>query len=363
MTPPANGSSKTATITVASTKLEGVRKSVPPAPQERKSGAVYFWAIAGLAQLALWTNNWVRWVPSAEFKRPDPGPDPYPYMYVLRGTEALNVFLFLFIGHYTVVKPWAKNGYPSLDGKLFIGGFFASTLDIMFAWFNPTWAMNAYGVAMGSWANKIPGFPAPGASQVPWGLLWCLPAYIWLGVGAAIFGCAILDRLRAAFPTMSTATMYVFVDGVYIAIFTCLAMFWNRTQVYTYVSLPKALTLWYGETYQLPMYEPVLIGMYCWGFTWVRDGRDARGRCPLDRELPAPDRNQLRTEMLSTVAIIGWAAAVTIIAYMVPFSWLAMMGDSVPELPSYLQSGIYCGQPGGPLCPGQYLAKLRMELP
>jgi len=112
--------------------------------RSRQSGALWFWSVAGVAIISLFMNNLIRWI---------------------------------------------RNGYPSLDGKMFIGGFFASTLDILFAIFNPTWAMNAYGFSYGSWANSIPGWPSPGAHKIPWGLLWCLPAYIWLGVGAAIFGC------------------------------------------------------------------------------------------------------------------------------------------------------------------------------
>jgi hypothetical protein len=44
------------------------------------------------------------------------------------------------------------------------------------------------------------------------------------------------------------------------------------------------------------------------------------------------------------------------------FSWLPMTGDSHPELPSYLQSGLYCGQPGRPICPGQLLQEMRRTL-
>ena len=63
-------------------------------------------------------------------------------------------------------------------------------------------------------------------------------------------------------------------------------------------------------------------------------------------------------EPLSTLAVCGWADAATIIAYMVPFSWLCMTGDSHPALPSYLQSGMYCKQPGGTICPGQQLKRI-----
>ena len=43
------------------------------------------------------------------------------------------------------------------------------------------------------------------------------------------------------------------------------------------------------------------------------------------------------------------------LGFMVPVSWLSMMGDSDPFLPSYLQSEWYRSQPGRPLCPGQLL--------
>ena len=145
------------------------------------------------------------------------------------------------MGNPTIVQPWLQNGVPSLNGKMFLGGAFTLMLDIMSAAFNPTWA------------NFIPGFPGPGASEVPLGLLSCLPVYIWLRVGAAILGCSILGKLRQAFPRMGTIATYSFVQLVYMAIFFSLATFWNRTQVYIYVSLPRRLALWYGETYQLPL--------------------------------------------------------------------------------------------------------------
>jgi hypothetical protein len=128
--------------------------------------------------------------------KPSPGPDPYHYIHILRGTEFLSCAVFLYLGNYTVVHPWLRNGVPSLGGKLFLARVSASTLNIFFATFNPSWAMNAHAVVFGAWVEFIPVFPAPGANGVPWGLLWCLPAYIWLGVGAALFGCAILDSLR-----------------------------------------------------------------------------------------------------------------------------------------------------------------------
>jgi len=97
------------------------------------------------------------------------------------------------------------------------------------------------------------------------------------------------------------------------------------------------------------------------GYTWLRDTRDLNDRCAIDREVDQLRYNKFTKELISTLTICGWATATTICGYFIPFSWLAMTGDGHPLLPSYLQSGIYCGQPGGPLCPGQHLYQLRIE--
>ncbi|OCK78142.1 hypothetical protein K432DRAFT_406706 [Lepidopterella palustris CBS 459.81] len=231
---------KTTTKPRPSTTTKRVSIALPPSASAPTlpSGIVYFWAFLGI--------------------------DPYPYLAVLRGTEFLSCAVFIYLGNRTVIQPWRRTGVLSLDGKMFIGGMFASTLDILFAVFNPTWTMNAHGIAYGSWSNSIPGLPGPGAHKVPWGLLWCLPAYIWLSVGAAITGTNLLDFVWGRFPWVGRMGGYVLLQAFYMAVFTGLATFWNRTQVYTYVSCaPWPLTLWYGTTHQLPLYEPFLIGLYC----------------------------------------------------------------------------------------------------
>lgn len=325
------------------------------ASADRPSGVVQFWALLGVGIIVLALNNWIRWAASPGFVQPDPGPDPYAYMWVLRATEFVSSAIFVFLFWYTVLRPLLRQRTLSLDGKLFIGGFFASTLDIMYGMYNPTWAMNAHALSMGTWANFFPFFSSPAMEDNAWGLLWCLPAYIWLGVGAAIVGCWILDRLRGAFPRMSTVSAYVILQIIFMVVFACIATFWNRTEVYTYVSVPQGLSLWYGETYQLPLYEPLCIAAYCIGYTWLRDSRDDRGRCAIDRDLHRLSYSNGTKTLLSTLAVCGYAAVVTLAAYQIPYGWFAMKGDSHPALPSYLQPGLWCGQPGKPQCAGQYL--------
>jgi hypothetical protein len=162
----------TRTVTKSATKSSR-RVHIATSPKQhpssdRPSGIIYFWSTFGVGIIALFINNVVRWSRSADFVRSDPGSGPYPYLAILRGIEGLSCLIFVLLRTYTLVLPWLRIGAPSLDGKLILGGVLVSTLDILFAVFQPTWAMNAHGLAYGSWSRSIPLFPGPGAHKVPW---------------------------------------------------------------------------------------------------------------------------------------------------------------------------------------------------
>ncbi|WP_245849008.1 spirocyclase AveC family protein [Mycobacterium palustre] len=181
------------------------------------------------------------------------------------------------------------------------------------------------------------------------------------GVGAAIVGCAYLDALRTRFSSLSTVGLYAVVLASFMVAFGYLATFGNRMGVYTYVSSPDALTLWAGTTHRLPLTELLFISSYCLMFTWLRDGRDANGRCAVDRDVDKLAVGPRIKTLLSILAVCGWAGFTTLVAYQIPNDWVAMTGGmtSIPVLPSYQQGSIYCGQPGKPLCPNQYLTQLK----
>lgn len=338
----------------------GRAESTPDA-SSRPSGTVWLWATLGSVLVVLALTSWTRWLLSPQATPVDPGPDPYAYGWVIRLTEATSLSVFVFLLWYTLVRPAYRQRTVTLDGKLFLGGLFASVLDILCQMFNPTWAMNAHSLNLGTWAAQFPGFAAPQGDRWAWSLAWCMPAYIWLGVGAAIVGCAYLKFLRRRFPRLSTVAIYGVVLLSFMVAFGCLATTWNRTGVYTYVSSPSALTLWADTTYRLPVTELLFISSYCLMFTWLRDSRDANGRCAVDRDVDGLRVGSPMKTVLSTLAVCGWAGFTTLAAYQLPNDWVAMTGgrDSIPVLPSYQQGSLYCGQPGKPLCPNQYLDELQ----
>lgn len=327
----------------------------------RSPGAVWVWAAMGATLVALALSCWARWLLSPQLSSVDPGPDPYPYGWVMRLTEVISLAVFVFLLWHTLLIPAYRKHSLTLDGKLFLGGLFASCLDVLCQMFNPTWAMNAHSWNLGTWARQFPGYAAPQGDRWAWSLAWCMPAYIWLGVGAAIAGCAYLELLRRWLPRTPTVFLYGVVLVTFMLAFGCLATVWNRTGVYSYVSSPNALTLWATTSYRLPLTELLFISSYCLMFTWIRDTRDAKGRCAVDRGVDELNVGSKTKALVSTLAVCGWAGFTTMAAYQVPNDWVAMTGgrDSIPPLPSYLQGSLYCGQPGKPLCPNQYLDRLQ----
>jgi hypothetical protein len=351
------------TRSIDSAAVDVTANEPAPTSPPRRSGRVMFWAILGGVLVSFAMVTWSRWLLSGDATPVDPGSDHYDYLWVLRATEAVSISVFIFLFWYTLVRPAYRERRMTLDGKLFLGGLFASVLDVLCQMFNPTWAMNAHSLSLGTWANQFPGYAAPQADRWAWSLAWCMPAYIWLGVGAAIVGCGYLTALRRRFPAFSTVALYGIVLVSYMSVFGVLASVWNRTQVYTYVSSPNAVTLWADQTYRLPVTELLFISSYCLLFTWLRDSQDAGGLCAVDRDLPTLKVSPRLKPLLSTLAVCGFAGFVTLIAYQIPNDWIAMngSGDTIKPLPSYLQGSLYCGQPGKPLCPNQYLDQLQQR--
>src|SRR5262249_23731211 len=134
----------------------------------RPSGKVWLWAALGLALVGLAVTCWARGLLSPQATPVDPGPDPSPFGWVIRPAEAISLSVFALLLWLTLLRPGYRQRAVTLDGKLFLGGLFASVLDVLCQMFNPTWAMNAHSLNLGTWARQFPGFAAPQADRWAW---------------------------------------------------------------------------------------------------------------------------------------------------------------------------------------------------
>jgi hypothetical protein len=339
-----------------------VRQPTPRAT--RRPAAIRTWALIGGAVLIVIVVGLLRWLSSDDRRRTNPGVDHYPFMVVLRVTEVLSAALLLTLFLVLVVRPAARDRRLGFDGMLLVGCLLVHFIDPVFNYFSPTFLQNSHSVQWGSWANLIPGYASPsGTAGFVEGILWAAALYGLFGVVAAYGGCAVLTRLRHRWPQLSNFSHYAILFAIFCVLDLIVENFFVRSQIYVFWGAYSPLTLWAGKLYQFPSYETVLAVIYAIGFVWLRDSRDPDGYSAVERG--ANDLGVLRRFSTSVrfLAITGFCLVWAMVSYFMPFNWLAMMSDSYPTLPSYLQGGAFCGTATRHACPSQYLHELKLTYP
>jgi hypothetical protein len=325
----------------------------------RAAGTVNFWAALGGVVAVSFVYLLVRWALSDDFAPPDPGPDHYKYLWWLRTVEVASVLAVLSFGWFTVIRPWLRTRRVPFDGKLLLGLMLAYQVDPILNYYNPSFLMNAHSVNLGAWSNGIPGYSSPGQGQMAEGFLWAMPLYMYFGLLAAIIGGRVLAWLGQRLPSASSVSLYAMLFvlitiGDFFVEFTALVY----PQLYVFAGTPTSLTLFAGQIYQFPVYHCVFAAVFAVMITWLRQSRDAAGVSAVERGLDRLAVGGRIKGLLSFLAITGWAT-VSALGYFLPFAWMSMQADSYPQLPSYLTTSAYCGQPHTPLCASQYLKQLK----
>jgi Spirocyclase AveC-like len=338
--------------------LAGREQVTRAGPPERRPGAIKAWAAAGLVAVAVIGQGIGRWLGSDQFGAAPKGPDHYGHLAVLRVVEVISaLFLLYFFVTCVAVPLWRRRRFE-FDGMLLLGCLAVHFFDPLFNYFSPTFLQNAYSVNAGSWANFIPGFASPsGDAHYVEGILWAAALYGLFGIAAAKIGGWLLARMRHRWPTASNFALYG-------ALFVIIAIgdlvvenFFVREQIYIFWGAWSPITLWAGKLYQFPLYETLLATVYALGFVWLRDSRDDRGRSWVERGVDqARAPRQLRTAM-SFCAIVAFSLVWSLGSYFGWYMAISMKANSFPPLPSYLKAGAFCGLPGKPLCPSQYLIR------
>ncbi len=350
-------------MTVSSVSVESndvrMRSAPTPPVTARPSGAVQLWALVGALGVALVVSSWLRWIVSDDFQPPSPGPDKYGQLWWLRTVEVLSLLLVVGFFSFFVVRPWLRERRLTFDGKLLIACTLAYFVDPILNYYNHSFAMNAHALSRGAWAQFIPGYASPGQGGFAEGVLWAGAMYTYFGLGAALVGCGVLNRLRRRYRRVSTVWLYAAVYLVFcVGDFLVEVPLFVLPKLYVFSGVPRFGTLWAGEIYQFPIYEMLLAGAFALGFTWLRDSRDDGGRSAVERGIDELKVGARAKGLVSFLAICGATLVIALGAYFLPYSWLSMKADSYPALPSYLRTAAYCGQPDRPLCPSQYIRQL-----
>lgn len=144
---------------------------------------------------------------------------------------------------------------------------------------------NSHLVNFGAWANGAwPGWTSPSGNLLPEPILIVMPAYTCLVFSQVMAVLWMLRKVKARWPDLGVlATLGVIVISLTITD-TVIEGLVLRTGVYAYPGDMRALTLFAGETYQIPMTETFFFGGLGLGsIAATMHFRDGRGRTFAER--------------------------------------------------------------------------------
>lgn len=316
-------------------EMPGIERVAP-----LRSGAVSVWASFGVLWLVYIVVGLTYWVLASDEFGPAPAGSDHlsdTHLVLIRGFEVLSILVCLgFIWRY-LIKPWRETGRLTPDGMIVIGTTCAYFIDPVVNLFEYTFAWNAHALNVGSWGSV---FPLVESSQrFGEGLAWALPQYVYFGLGGALFGCYLFERLQARRPNITKAQCFAIYLAIFFVFDTILEYACIRFELYSYARCWAPLTLDDGSQYQWPLYEGLISGVYSAGFLYVRWSWKEKGTSFVDAGI---DRLGLSGRSRTTVlllAVVGFSAVWAFVAWFAPWSWQSTSANAISELPSYLQAG------------------------
>jgi Spirocyclase AveC-like len=315
------------------------------------------WAVLGGGFTLLSIYVFTRWIAAGLHRTPN-GPSHIPGLIkvgdiIWQAGGCLGAVLALY---YFLYRPWRRERRLTTDGMFLIGYVFYFWQDPLANLTGITFTYNTNMLNFGSWAPYIPLWNSPNASRSPEPLLSTGAMYVWVFLVAIIVSNRLMDRVRARWPQLGTASIV----GLFLAFFWILDLVWERVfmQLFATWTYPGAAhgwaTLWKGHYYQYPIFE-----MFAWGSTWavwamVRYFKNDQGETFVERGV-----TQLRTgakakTFARLLAISGMINVISIAVCYIPYSFYAQHQATWPKdivNRSYLVGGV-CGPGTSYGCPG-----------
>lgn len=318
---------------------------------------VIAWATAGAVLLAFETVVLALWVFGPNFKSTPPGPDQISsgqqvLFTVLQIAVPLAAGVALF---FWVVRPWRREGYLTTDGMLTLSAGMVFFWDMSMNYTSVSLLYNSHLVNRGAWANgSWPGWVSPNANQLPESLFITVPGYVALVFSQVVFVLWILRKIKARRPKLGTAASVVFIFIGLLIVDTIIETLLLRTGIYAYPGAIRAITLFAGHTYQVPLSETVLFGGVALGvIACLSYFRDDRGNTVVERGLDKIRVGTKSKQLTKFLAIFGAVHLAFLVLYMVPQQWFAVHSGPFPSgYKSYMINDMCASGSDDRTCPG-----------
>lgn len=341
-------------MAIASEQAVGSALSTDVEP--RTPRAVIGWAVVGVALFAFQVFVLGRWVFGPRFKATPTGSDPLPdwQHHIFLGLQVGIPVLAVVMLYAWVVRPWRREGRLPTDAMIALSAAMVFFWDMTMNYTSVSLFYNSHLFNRGAWADgSWPSWTSPNASNLPEPLLIAPPAYTALVFSQVIVVLWVLRKLKARWPGLGTVgAIAVIVVGLTVTD-TVVEGLVLRTGVYAYPGSIRSITLFAGETYQIPMSETFLFGGLALGaiacLSWFRD---ADGRTFVESGIDRVDVGPKRKQAIKFFAIFGAIHLAFVVLYAVPQQWFATHSDTFPDYPSYLENGMCVSGDDARTCPG-----------
>ena len=295
-------------------------------------------AWAGLGLLATLFSFWVfgHWLLSPTAFRPVPitAADAISThaLALIRLIEAVSTAVALLSLFHFLVRPWLRDGRPSIEGLLLVGALISYVLDTTVNYHDYLMAWNKHTINFGTWAAFFPGHTGP--TEYAEALLWGPPMYLYFGVVLGAIQLGVVDLLHKRGPlTFPLALAVSFAVSFGLDFFAESGII--HLGAYAWPFTVGALTVWPGTAVQFPLYESLMVAIYATGYALLRRSRkeDHHGVSFIERgcgQLPSALHLPVRL-----LAATGFATLMTLI-YFTGFNLISLFADTQVALPQFM---------------------------
>lgn len=214
---------------------------------------------------------------------------------------------------------------------------------------------NSHLVNRGAWANgSWPGWVSPNANYLPESLFITIPGYVALVFSQVMLVLWMLRKIKAHRPKFGAAASVAFIFVGLVVVDTIIETMLLRTEIYAYPGAIRAITLFAGHTYQVPLSETVLFGGIALGaIACLSHFRDDRGQTVVERGLDKIRVGPKSKQLIKFLAIFGAVHLSFLVLYMVPQQWFAVHSGPFPsDYKSYMINDMCASGSDGKTCPG-----------
>ena len=325
---------------------------------EARPRPVLYLAVVGAMLLVFELAVLTRWATGPHFVKTPTGPDS-----ISETTRTLYVLLQVVVtgllapcAWFWIIRPWRREGRLTTQGMFVIAGAMLFFWEMSMNYTSVTLFYNSNLVNFGAWANgSWPGWTSPGGNRLPEPIFIVLPAYTTLVFVQVMFLLWLLRVVQARMgrPLGALSTTAVVVLGLFVTD-TVVEGAVLRMGVYAYPGAIRDVTLFAGETYQIPLTETFFFGGLGLGaIALMMHFRGDRGRTVVERGLDRVPGGSRRRQGVKFLAIFGAVHLSFIVVYVIPSQWFATHSDPFPEgYPSYLHNGMCLSGADGRECPG-----------